>query len=100
MLGFHGDASPHLHLSLLTLYSSNFAVARPPWSLFCDQGHSAASVPSGHPWKAVGEQHTPCALPLRNGDAARALWCVEIPIMMHRAPQAMLWQKPMGTCFT
>jgi len=97
---FHGDVSPKLHLCLLKLCSSHFAVAQPPRPCFCDPGHSAVSVPSGHPWKAAGEQHAPHAFHLQNGDAARGLRRTEIPIMGRRTPQVIFWQKPMGTCLT
>lgn len=62
-----------LHLSHLTFCSSHFAMVWPLWPFLCDQGHSAMSVLSVHPWKAVGEQHAPPALHLQNDDAARVL---------------------------
>lgn len=73
MLGFHGEASTHLHPSLLMHCLNHFAVAWPPWPVFCEQGHSALSVLHGHLCKAVGVQHAPGALPLQNDNAARAL---------------------------
>lgn len=99
MLGFHGEAGTHFH-TFLMFCLNHFAVAWPPWPIFCEQGHSAPSVLYGHPCKAVGVQHAPRALPLQNGDAARVLRSMEIPITGRGALQDMLWKKPKGTCWT